>query len=105
MSLHAFYISLDVGADACKLPDWSRGLHKSARSMYSYHQNELTLHVPAFQRRAPHIIVSDIKPATFGYSEGSHWQDFLRGQERFNYGDFQQEIRNGGVGFAVRLDS
>lgn len=58
-----------------------------------------------FRGGAPHIIVSDVKPATFGYSEGSHWQDVLRGQERCNYRDFQQEIRNGGVGFAVRLDS
>ena len=41
-------VSLDVGADACKLPDWPTGLHKSARSIYSYHQNELTLHVLAF---------------------------------------------------------
>ncbi len=52
----------------------------------------------------PHIIFSDVKPATFGYSEGSYWQDVLRGQERFRYRDFQQEIRIGGVGFAVRLD-
>ncbi len=37
----------------------------------------------------PHIIVSDVKTAIYGYSEGLHWQDFLRGQERFNYRDFQ----------------
>lgn len=42
---------------------------------------------------ATHIVVSDVKPAAFGYTGKSHWRDVLGGQERFNCRDFQQETR------------
>ena len=42
---------------------------------------------------ATHIVVSDVKPAAFGYGGKSHWRDVLGGQERFNCRDFQQETR------------
>jgi len=42
---------------------------------------------------ATHIVVSDVRPAAFGYQGKSHWRDVLGGQERFNCRDFQQETR------------
>ena len=42
---------------------------------------------------ATHIVVSDVRPAAFGYAGKSHWRDVLGGQERFNCRDFQQETR------------
>ncbi len=42
---------------------------------------------------ATHLVVSDVKPASFGYAGRSHWRDVLGGQEEFNCRDFQQETR------------
>jgi hypothetical protein len=42
---------------------------------------------------ATHIVVSDVRPAAFGYAGKSYWRDVLGGQERFNCRDFQQETR------------
>ena len=42
---------------------------------------------------ATHVVVSDVKPAAFGYGGISHWRDVLGGQERFNARDFQQATR------------
>ena len=42
---------------------------------------------------ATHVVVSNVKPAAFGYGGKSHWRDVLGGQERFNCRDFQQETR------------
>ena len=42
---------------------------------------------------ATHVVVSDSRPAAFGYAGQSHWRDVLGGQERFNCRDFQQETR------------
>jgi hypothetical protein len=42
---------------------------------------------------ATHIVVSDVKPMSFGYAGQWHWRDVLGGQDRFNARDFQQEMR------------
>ena len=42
---------------------------------------------------ATHVVVSDVRPAAFGYGGISHWRDVLGGQERFNARDFQQAPR------------
>jgi hypothetical protein len=42
---------------------------------------------------ATHVVVSDVKPAAFGYQGRSYWRDVLGGQDRFNGRDFQQETR------------
>jgi hypothetical protein len=42
---------------------------------------------------ATHIVVSDVKPAAFGYGGKSHWRDVLGGQPEFLGRDFQKETR------------
>ena len=42
---------------------------------------------------ATHIVVSDVKPMSFGYAGQWHWRDVLGGQKQFNARDFQQEMR------------
>ena len=42
---------------------------------------------------ASHLVVSDVKPAAFGYGGRSYWRETIGCQESFNCRDFQQETR------------
>lgn len=42
---------------------------------------------------ASHVVVSDVRPAAFGYAGKSYWREVLGGKSSFNCRDFQQETR------------
>ncbi|KAL8876958.1 MAG: hypothetical protein Q9198_004933 [Flavoplaca austrocitrina] len=42
---------------------------------------------------ASHVVVSDVRPAAFGFGGRSYWREVLGGKESFNARDFQQETR------------